>query len=508
MKAKLFSRPRMESGAWPAVIMAGVMSWLSCAAWAQSPVVVTVRNAPGWAIPDDFSGLSFEAGSERPGNAHTSGYMFSETNAQLITLFQNLGLKNLRMGGGAVDVETPPGLGKDGYSGIDHLFAFAGKAGVKVIYSLRLPGTEDKSYLVDDANIANYIWQRYQPLVDCFAIGNEPDWKACRYPPFGKGHDPAITNYPSYRIDWEKFAAAITAAVPAAKFCGPDTGDYYAGTYYEGQSWTQRFADDERKSGTVVLITQHLYVGHRPQVPGTKIPLAAAQAIDNMLSPGWDAVTNQWLFDHNLVPVLADGLPYRLTESNDYLGGVGAASDAFAAALWALDYMHWWAVHGCAGVNFHNKQWLKTDTICRDAAGNYQTSPKGYGIKAFDLGSHGAAEPVAVENLGTLNLTAYAVRNPEALFVTIINREHGPGARAANVKIDSGETSSHAATAMFLRSANDDLMATNDITLGGAPITNHEPWRGQWTALEGAAPGQYAVTVPAASAAVVKIFVL
>ena len=75
-----------------------------------------------------------------------------------------------------------------------------------------------------------------------------------------------------------------------------------------------------------------------------------------------------WLYANNLAPVVAAGLRYRLTESNDYLTGVPGASNAFASALWALDYLHWWAAHAAAGVNFHNKQWLHTDTIVPDPA--------------------------------------------------------------------------------------------------------------------------------------------
>src|SRR5262249_60342796 len=85
-------------------------------------------------------------------------------------------------------------------------------------------------------------------------------------------------------------------------------------------------------------------------------------------------------------------LRYRLTESNDYLVGVPGASDAYASALWALDHLHWWAARGAAGVNFHNKQWLYTDTIVPDPAGGegYAISPKGDGVTADTAGASGA----------------------------------------------------------------------------------------------------------------------
>ena len=110
-----------------------------------------------------------------------------------------------------------------------------------------------------------------------------------------------------------------------------------------------------------------------------------------MLSPEWvngTAIGTQparttytpypWLYDSHLAAVVAAGQRYRLTESNDYLVGVPGASNAFASALWALDYLHWWAAHAAAGVNFHNKQWLYTATIVPDpaAAAGAMRSPR------------------------------------------------------------------------------------------------------------------------------------
>jgi hypothetical protein len=475
------------------LICAGCL--LAGAALAQSPVTVTVdTQSPGHAIPDDFTGLSVETGSQRLGQNGVSGYLFSPANTQLITLFQNSGIHHLRVGGGTVDGTSAVLLDNPA---IDNLFGFAQAAGVKVIYSLQLLNGNATT----DAVTAQYIWQRYQSLLDGFSIGNEPDFKSYDYPPFGTGTDPLITNYPSYLVDWRNFAAAITNVAPAAKFAGPDTGDYTGSTYYNGQSWTEHFANDERTSGIIAMITQHYYVGGSP---GSTTVL---QVINNMLSPGWVTNNYPWLYNNNLFPVVADGLSYRLTESNDYLTGITNASDAFASALWALDYMHWWAMHGCAGVNFHNKPWLKTDTLYLDtASGNYRINPKAYGIKAFDLGGHGFVEPVVVTNVNDLNLTAYAVGDTTNLYVTIINKEHGNGARDASVTITPGGISSGNVSKMILTDGKSgDASLTTNITLGGAYITNNAPWLGQWTELNTFTNGQCTLTVTAASAAIVRI---
>ena len=480
----------------PALICA--VGLLAGGARAQAPVVLTVAGSRGFAIPADFSGLSFETGGQRANRHGVSGNLFSATNTQLVTLFRNLGIRNLRVGGGSMEGENASVLSK---TDIDNLFAFAQAAGVKVIYSVPLLNGSSAT----NAVTARYIWRHYRSQLDCFAIGNEPDWKDYHYPPFGAGTDPAISNYPSYLSDWRNFVAALTNAAPGATFAGPDTGSCSTSTYINGRSWTQHFADDEGSSEIVTLITQHFYVGGKPYVQGAKATIPGRQAIDNMLSPGWDIITNQWLYNSNLAPVVAGGLPYRLTESNDYLGGVTKASNAFAAALWALDYMHWWAAHHCAGVNFHNKQWLKTDTVYLDASGNFQINPKAYGIKAFDLGGHGQVEPITMTNPNGLNLTAYAVGTTTNLYVTIINKEHGTGARDANVTVVSNGFMTGSAAAMVLTAPDGDVAATNGIKLGGASITNNTPWLGQWTALNPVARGQCEVKAPAASAVIVKI---
>ena len=131
-----------------------------------------------------------------------------------------------------------------------------------------------------------------------------------------------------------------------------------------------------------------------------------------------------------------------MTEANDCLHGVYGASDGFAAALWALDYMHWWAAHHMAGVNFHNNPWIPTDTIVPDpnpcdstGCGNYRTTPKGYGMRAFALGSHGYVESIEIANPNKINLTAYAVGTDQDQFVTIINKTHSTTHDVADAEV-------------------------------------------------------------------------
>jgi len=495
------------------------------------PVTVTVDTEhPGPLVPGDFAGLSFERQPLSPGYAGVTGYLFSPENTSLVTLFRNLGLRNLRIGGGTVDELLPAGTDSDGFTGIDHLFAFAGAAGVRVIYTLRL--LNDEAQPAGDlrsvgARIAGYIWHRYRDTVASFALGNEPDWHAFHTYPAHR-RDPAIyeevagvpgSAYRSYLAQWRSFADAVADAAPGAPLSGPDTGAYSTLTYTPdpdaGVSWTERFAGDEGRSGRIADVTQHYYVGGGPG------ETTAQQAVANMLSPEWVTgtaagtqparttyVPYPWLYTNHLAPVTAAGLRYRLTESNDYLTGVPGASNAFASALWALDHLHWWAAHGAGGVNFHNKQWLFTDTIVPGSGatgGDYATTPKGYGIKAFALGSAGLVRPIQIANPDSINLTAYCIGQAGEDYVTVINKTHEENAADAAVTIALPGRPLHGAEFMALASAEPGHATGTSATLGGAGITGDAVWDGRWNALPAEPRGGISLTVPATTAAVVKI---
>ncbi|HEX3627355.1 MAG TPA: glycosyl hydrolase family 79 C-terminal domain-containing protein [Verrucomicrobiae bacterium] len=471
------------------LVAAGLLPF---AVFSQTPVTVTVdTRSPGYAIPDDFCGLSFGAIAEMP-RRDGGGFLFSPTNTQLIALFTNSGIRNLRLGGSTVE-----GLkaAHPSHAAIDGVFGFAKAANLDVIYSLPLENGNPS----DDAQTALYIWKNYRPWLECFAIGNEPDIRRYHYPPFGSGSDPAITNYASYLGRWRAFAAAIAHAVPGAKFAGPDAAS---------AEWASRFAADEKNSGLVVLVTQHYYVGGSPFI-GTNddgpVRMPVPKAIDKMLSPSYLDKKYPDLFKGAIAPVMAKGMPYRMTESDEILKGIPNASDSLASALWGLDYLHWWAAHGATGVNFHNTEWLKTDTVFLDEnSGDYRINPKAYSIRAFDLGSHGCVVPVTVSSRKKLNLSAYAVCDKTNLFVTIINKEHGADARSASVTIVPEGWGIGNVRDMVLMSSSGDIGAMDGITLGTSAIANNASWHGQWESLD-PDKNRCTVTVPAASAAVIRM---
>lgn len=458
------------------------MRWAVClagvTAWAQAPVTVTVdTQVPGAAIPQDFIGLSFESSNLLP--EADGRHIFSAENKPLIQLFRALGIRSLRLGGGTADM---PRYAIPNEADIDNLFAFAAAADVKVIYTLRLPAAD----AARNAEIAKHIEQHYASQARCFEIGNEPDFYRRVYR--------EIPDYAAYRPWWEKIADAVVKAAPEAKFCGPAAGGTTA--------WSRSFAADFAKSGRIAAVVEHDYPG------GNGSHASGALARDDMMSRAWLEHYDE-LYQSFAAAARAHGLAYRLEEANNFTGGAKDATDTFTAALWALDYLHWWAARGAGGINFHNRRWILNTTIYPANAkddgldSGYDVHPIAYGIKAFDIGGHGIPAPVKIVNPEAVNLTAYAVRQGADVFVTVINKKDpGDEPRDAPVTIVTGG-GTVSASVMRLEAA-EGLPAKGGIRLGGAEIGGGK-WSGEWTPVAVGASGQCEVKVAGASAVVVRI---
>src|ERR1039457_6534272 len=91
---------RRKNNAMKCFLMLLYIGWLlPSAVCAPSPITLTVdTQRHGFAIPDDFAGLGFETWAEGADRSGVSGHLFSPTNTQLITLFTNSGIRNLRLG--------------------------------------------------------------------------------------------------------------------------------------------------------------------------------------------------------------------------------------------------------------------------------------------------------------------------------------------------------------------------------------------------------------------------
>lgn len=440
---------------------------------AATVTIAPESSASGAAISADFSGLSFEISRVLP---EKGWRYFSPKNAALVGVFKTLGVRSLRIGGNTTDEAQ---VGIPDRADVNDLFAFADATDTNVIYSVRLKGGD----IPGDAAIAKDLLEQHRARLKALAIGNEPNFY--------------YKTYAQYRPIWDKYREAILAAAPGIPLCGPSVGP---APYLKG------FIAGSGKD--VVFLSTHVYFfgagGSVKEHPHGPREITAAQGIEKMLAKNVHG--NYQRFHDGFAPAAqAAGVPYRLEEANSfYNGGAPGVSNTFASALWALDVMHWFAERGSTGLNFHTGDFVAAGqdiTTCKYAAfvtapGGYAVRPLGYGMKAFDLGGHGTVVPLKIDNPGELNVTAYGVRAPDgALLVTIVNKEHGAHAAAAQIALPPAK----GAETITLACASNDVAATDGVTLGGSAIGLAGEWTGHWAPLTGA------LTVAPTTAVVVRI---
>jgi len=458
---------------------------------AISPADPTV---PTHALPSEFAGLSYETEAML---ADAGGrHYFSSDRPSLLNMFKTLGVKSLRLGGNFAD---KPGVPSPSHADIDALFEFARTANLKVIYTLRLREVDSPN---EAAAIARYIMAKYGEQMAYFEIGNEPDVY--------------LKTYPAYRAKLTQFMDAIRAAAPEARFCGPSAAN--------AAEWARDVSQTLGREGQIQLITQHAYFGGNSR-DAEKDP-AAYRA--RLLST--ELLSKYQSFYDSFVPIaLENRCRYRIEETNScYNGGAPGVSDSFAAALWGLDYMFWWAQHRSEGLNFHTGDTVAAadDHVpCRyavftTAPGGYFARPLAYSMVAFNSVGDGTLVPLKIEPPAQFNLTAYGLRSASDGFcVVILNKEvaaqsgtpsaevtpTGSAGREAQVAINLGQTYARGEVMRLISPGNDPAVASG-ITFGGAGISNDGKWQGQWSPLQPPdAAGEFRIRVPASSAVVIRL---
>jgi hypothetical protein len=445
---------------------------------ATQPVKISIGSADaGPDLPDRFLGLSFESSMLIPREGR---HYFEAGSDALVRTFRTLGIKSLRVGANAVDDARVPVPGE---ADIDSLFAFARAADVKVIYSFRLNGGNP----ANSAKLASYIAAHDSDALDCFSIGNEPNYY--------------LGTFEAYFAQWKLHYDAILAAVPTAMFDGPSTAEknYYA----------LKLVDKVGKDGHLAMASDHYYwLGSGKD--GEKNPPATR---DRFLS---DGVHQRYEKDYAQIgAVLASkGVPYRIDELNNcFHGGAKGSSDTYASALWVLDCTHWWAAHHILGMNYHTSEAItpsgrvfaaKYTSFTHTADGTgIDCRPIAYGYLAFNQGARGHALAVQSDAPRAMNFDVYAYRDHDgSIYLTLINKSHGDHGMAADVSVQlPGDSAARRCERLDLTQKDSDAAATADITVGGAPIDSHGNWAGKWQPVPG-----LSVRVQPASATIVHLF--
>ncbi|WP_322400600.1 hypothetical protein [Massilia luteola] len=287
---------------------------------APVPVAIPTR-ATGHVVPPTIVGLSYETAVLRDPR------FLAASNTALVALFRRLNPDGvLRLGGNTSDLALPAGFAGplpalhplyrqrervQPYYAVpdDALAALAGfldAAGWKVVFGLNLRA--------DSASLAAAYAARVRaalgPRLLALQVGNE----ANNY----------FKTYAEYKAAWDR----VAGPADRGDIAGPDSG--------ANTDWVQAFG---REVPGAPLLSRHYYR-----------EAAERGSLDDILTHDAD-------FDREIVVLAAAARGHRhgfwLTETNSYYrGGRAGVSDAFAAALWGLDFTLSAAYHGAAGVCF------------------------------------------------------------------------------------------------------------------------------------------------------------
>lgn len=462
--------------------------------------ITSTQVADSVTLTPEFASLSFEKDSINRSPVYLSG-----DNTDLIGLFNALGSGVLRIGANSVDETTWTPNGNGATSGqvapsdIQNFANLIQKCPHwKVIYGVNLRGKSGSSASPAlAAGEAAYAAQQLGHQLLGFEIGNEPDL-------YGDGitfnvflNGGTLSDGTQF-AGWNQFAAAIQSSVPNAIFTAPAASN-------DTKGWAEDFAASAA-AGKIALLTEHYYISNYS---------SAAPSIAGMLTyPSPHLVT---ALQNLQAAAKAIPAPFRIDECNSYFASKNPAgvANAFAAALWAIDFILTNAQYGSSGVNFHNTG----DTSGYAAIGESNSvvgavQPLYYGLFFISQIFREVKSGELLESTLTATgvaLTAYVIGKPDGTYVVLNNKDT---ANAANVTINGFPPSaSHAAITTLASSGSTPSEQLSNlgiynggspITFGGQPVALDGDWRGFAEDLP-ISGGSVTVTVAPASAALIRI---
>jgi hypothetical protein len=205
------------------------------------------------------------------------------------------------------------------------------------------------------------------------------------------------------------------------------------------------------------------------------------------------------------------GIPFRLDETGSVsCGGRAGISNAFAATLWAADYLARTMAAGMAGINFHGnvRKCFGYSPLCAAtpsdlAAGQLRAQPEWYALlldRAL-LGDTPLSSSIAWERHA--NVDVIAMRAPSGAVHVVIVDDDSPGSRAVAMRLRIAR-GFRAARVLALRASAPQ--ATSGVTLGGAVVAADGTWAAQQQPLvRPNRSGTVTVVLPPSSAELVTL---
>ena len=417
-------------------------------------------RAPGYLIPENFLGLSFETAG-----LLSDGILLPEDRS-FISLVRRLGTKGvIRIGGNSSDRPSlRRGLTID-RTHIEHLAAFLSATGWQLIYGLDLGSGKAEQAAAE----AEMVSQIVGPKLLAFQLGNEPD---------GFRVDIRKSNYNplDYIAEWREFLKALRSRVPGAPLAGPDISF--------DTSWLPPFI--HAFGSELIFLTCHYYSEGPASSPDV--------TMEKMLGSG-EALAK--IIDSVAGYTAGSGLKVRMAESNSvYEGGKPGISDTLGAALWGVDVIFTLAEARWLGINFHGGRNHYTP-IAQTSSGAFEPKPLYYAMLLFAYAGRGSLVPIHTRGIRPW-LRAFAVRGTGGEHrVILLNKD-----LAQNEHVRLATTGRRAT---ILRLTAHSAESKSGLTFGGASVGPNGDWAPRVAQSVTLKADRFVVEVPAASAAVVQI---
>jgi hypothetical protein len=355
---------------------------------------------------------------------------------------------------------------------LQHLATIVRGAGWEVILAVNLKH-RDPARAADEATYARQIFGDSLLAIE---IGNEPNFY--------------YSSVNAYYTDFESYVAAIGQAVPGVGITGPEAETNH-------RAWLGGFAALEAGHPDVAEVSDHTY-------PTSACGTSTA-TIPQLLGTG--SVQYETANAQSALSAAAQlGVPAAMTETNSTVcAGTLGVSNAFASALWALDYSLLIAQQGIVNADFMggtNAAGCDPYTPLCPTTGDLTVRPIYYGMLATEL--VGTGRFAALDNPDATGVRAYAVRHGHSLTVVLDDVQDPATTGATTVTLNlGGDFCSGQLTALTTSSAA-GLSATTDITLGGQQVGPHGAFLPPQSTTVSVHNQTATVTVPAGSAAIIQ----
>lgn len=364
---------------------------------ARIPVEIVVANTPIASISQRYLGLAYAKS-----HMVTPTRFFVASNTRAVTDFRALGTGVLRLVTGDSEQWNPAGKGQTAGeisdTDVRELAGFLKATGWQCIYSVNYKtGSPAKA-----AAEARSVAQRLGPSLLAFEIGNEPDaYSDVRPEQFAEG--------------WNRFAAAIRAAVPGAQFAGPSLSIGTNVTRY-----TRPFM--EVNGPLVSLDTTHFYLGPPSGAGATRIATLLEAPEGNRYFESGVAQMKELQAQY--------AAPWVIDETSDtYDGGEDGVSNTYASALYVLDFSLYAATRGVKAVNFISGSLghaANPYSVIQDDSGQtFGVEPRYAGLYMFRLATEGqpARMLLTTVSAGAAHVTSYTLAHPDgSLSTVVVNR--------------------------------------------------------------------------------------